>query len=555
MGLEVLLLQRRDVQDHNSGAWVFPGGVVDKTDRDTGAHFADMDDGTASRRLNLNEGGLDFYTAAVRECFEETGILLASIESGAESDNFSPATLATMRAALRSEHETFLNMCRRAKLRLRTSELVYFSHWITPKGLPKRFDTRFFMASAPPAQVVEHDGSELVAHLWIEPSKALSRDSPLKLMNATRTVLSDLARFENVAALLNWAQTLSSIPTILPRFAAGANGRTVVFPNDSSWAEIGLLDPLGEGNAAPRIEPGRNVRLLPNLIRVTANNGGAMTGPGTNSYLVGGGTRNEWAVIDPGPLDATHVEALKAAAPGKIRWIFLTHTHSDHSPATPLLKEATGAPVYGQRPVDMEWQDPTFVPDHVLGENERFAIAEGTTLRAIHTPGHASNHFCYLIEEDRVILTGDHIIQGSTVVINPPDGDMGAYLQSLRELLREDLQWIAPGHGFMMDEPKKVINRLIEHRQQREAKVIAAIRQFTCASIDELLPLVYADVPSALHAMARRSLYAHLVKLKNEGTASENDGHYRIRAGATAASTSDCPSDLSRESSSSAQSV
>ena len=146
-------------------------------------------------------------------------------------------------------------------------------------------------------------------------------------------------------------------------------------------------------------------------------------------------------------------------------------------------------------------------------------MGPASTLRVVHTPGHASNHLCYLLEEERLLFTGDHVMQGSTVVINPPDGDMAAYLQALHALLDEDLQWLAPGHGFLVAEPQAVLRALIAHRLKREAKVTAALRAAGHASLDALLPQVYDDVPAALHAVARRSLLAHLLKLQGDGAA------------------------------------
>jgi len=253
-----------------------------------------------------------------------------------------------------------------------------------------------------------------------------------------------------------------------------------------------------------------------------------MTGPGTNTYLIGGGDTNEWAVIDPGPLGEGHVRAVVGAAPGPIRWIFATHTHVDHSPATVLLKELTGATVHGRLPDHREWQDATFTPDVALTGGERFALPGDTTLRAIHTPGHASNHICYLLEEEKTLFTGDHVMQASTVVINPPDGDMAAYLASLRALLAEDLEWLAPGHGFLMAEPQRAIEWIIAHRLKREAKVVDALAAH--ATADALLPVVYDDVPTRLHPMAMRSLTAHLQKLRADGRAAEQDGRWSLRA-------------------------
>ncbi|HSQ72154.1 MAG TPA: MBL fold metallo-hydrolase, partial [Rubrivivax sp.] len=174
--------------------------------------------------------------------------------------------------------------------------------------------------------------------------------------------------------------------------------------------------------------------------------------------------------------------------------------------------------VSGRIAAHPQWQDKSFAPDVEPRHGDRLPLGPGSTLRVIHTPGHASNHLCYLLEEERLLFTGDHVMQGSTVVINPPDGDMAAYLQALRMLLEEDLQWLAPGHGFLVAEPHAVLRALIAHRLKREAKVTVALRQAGPASLDDLLPRVYDDVPAALHAMARRSLLAHLLKLRGEGS-------------------------------------
>jgi glyoxylase-like metal-dependent hydrolase (beta-lactamase superfamily II) len=279
------------------------------------------------------------------------------------------------------------------------------------------------------------------------------------------------------------------------------------------------------------------VRLSPRVIRVTANNGSLMTGPGTNTYLVGSGASNEWAVIDPGPLDDAHVDAIVAAAPGAIRWIFATHTHHDHSPATVALKARTGATVHGRVAAYPEWQDTSFVPDVPLVGGERIVLSgaggldgEVSTLRAIHTPGHASNHLCYLLEEEKLLFTGDHVMQQSTVVINPPDGDMAAYLASLHAVLAEDIAWLAPGHGFLMAEPRRAIEAIVAHRLKREAKVIAGLRTLGDVDAPTLLATVYDDVNPRLLTAAMRSLRAHLFKLRDEGRARERDDRWSLTA-------------------------
>jgi glyoxylase-like metal-dependent hydrolase (beta-lactamase superfamily II) len=245
-----------------------------------------------------------------------------------------------------------------------------------------------------------------------------------------------------------WAREPRVVPCIVPRIGTGSRGERPVMPDEYAWAELGRIDPEGSGTSSYEIQPGIAVRLSSRVIRVSANNGSVMTGPGTNTYLVGGGPDNEWAAIDPGPFDATHVEAVLAAAPGPIRWIFATHTHVDHSPATALLKARTGAVVHGRLPAYPDRQDPTFAPDRILADGERIVLNDATTLRVIHTPGHASNHVCYLLEEEKTLFTGDHVMQSATVVINPPDGDMAAYIGSLRALaadIGDGLDWLAPG--------------------------------------------------------------------------------------------------------------
>jgi glyoxylase-like metal-dependent hydrolase (beta-lactamase superfamily II) len=280
--------------------------------------------------------------------------------------------------------------------------------------------------------------------------------------------------------------------------------------------------------ARPREEivPGRVVRLSDLVARVTAPNPGMMTGPGTNTYIVG---TDRVALIDPGPESAPHLAAMLEAARGRLRWILCTHTHLDHSPGALALKAATGAELLGFGSVpDDGRQDTAFVPDRALRDGD--VLECGTfRLRAVHTPGHASNHLCYLLEEERWLFTGDHIMQGSTVVISPPDGDMTVYLGSLKRLLTLDLAALAPGHGHVIGKPHDEARRLIAHRLKREQLVIGAFKEKNPARLDELLPFAYHDVPQSLHPAARRSLHAHLIKLQREGRVTETDGTWTLR--------------------------
>jgi glyoxylase-like metal-dependent hydrolase (beta-lactamase superfamily II) len=272
------------------------------------------------------------------------------------------------------------------------------------------------------------------------------------------------------------------------------------------------------------IVAGEVVQLSPRLRRLTAPNPGMMTGPGTNSYIIG---TDELTLIDPGPAIDVHIAALLATVGSRLRRILTTHTHFDHSPAARAVKAATGAEVLGMPAPPQDNQDREFAPDRVPADGEVIDCG-GFSLRAVHTPGHASNHLCYLLVEDRLLFTGDHVMQGSTVVITPPDGDMGAYLKSLEGLLTLDMTCIAPGHGHLIDAPHDEARRLIAHRLKREQKVVDGFAVKNPATLDELVPVVYADTPVKLHGAAKRSLYAHLLKLEADGRVSCNGESWRL---------------------------
>lgn len=263
--------------------------------------------------------------------------------------------------------------------------------------------------------------------------------------------------------------------------------------------------------------------IAPGVARLVAPNASPLTGPGTNCYLIGNPVR---AIIDPGPADAAHLAAIRSAAPG-LEMIMVTHSHPDHSPAARPLAAVTGATVIGlPAPTDGR-QDASYAPKRRPVRDERIALTgTGLTLRVIDTPGHASNHVCYLLDESGLLFSGDHVLDGVTPVILAPDGDMAAYLDSLRRLLDYPLRAIAPGHGRVLPEPRQVIEGVIAHREQREAKVVAVLERLRMATLDELLAEVYDDVSPALHWLARFSLQAHLIKLGKEGRCRCHDDHW-----------------------------
>ena len=272
--------------------------------------------------------------------------------------------------------------------------------------------------------------------------------------------------------------------------------------------------PVPDAGIGPPVTPGEPVAVADRVFRLTAPNPSDMTGPGTNTYLVGA---REIVAIDPGPVIDGHLDAIEASvadAGGSIRWIAVTHHHLDHAPAAVALAERTGAELvaFGHAK--------GVAPDRKVGDG---FVLDGPDfhLRALHTPGHASDHLCWLLEEEAMLFSGDHVMQGSTVVIGPPDGNMIEYLDNLDRLLHHDppIVVIAPGHGRMIGDPAGVISSIVRHRLEREARIADALHELGRGTVDELLPGVYADVREALLPVARRSLWAHLQKLAVDGRA------------------------------------
>ena len=238
--------------------------------------------------------------------------------------------------------------------------------------------------------------------------------------------------------------------------------------------------------------------IAPGVRRLVAHNAGYMTGPGTNTYVLG---RKRCAVIDPGPAGDRHIDRILEETGGDIATVLVTHTHPDHSPGARIIAARTGAELLGRPPPSDGRQDTTFVPTRILEDGDVVNVGD-TRLRALHTPGHASNHVCYLVEGTGLIFTGDHLMQGSTVVIAPPDGNMSHYLRSLRQLQSQPATRIAPGHGHTIEDAQAEVVRIIGHRLQREAKVLERLAKLGTASIDALVISVYDDVDPRLHPVA-----------------------------------------------------
>ena len=509
-GVEVLMLKRTQNAAFLGGAYVFPGGSIDAADSDARVlkRVVGLTAAQADERLRLAAGGLAYYVAAVRECFEEAAILLLQDSRGRTLDPERAQALSRFRDA------PFIDFIEREDLYIPAGELAYYGHWITAPGRSRRFDTRFFVARSPEGQEGSHDETETVHSMWVRPQDALERAArnEIDLVFATQTTLKDLSRFEDPQKAYAYARAIPEVDTNRACRAIGRDGERLFRRGDPQYFEIHWCDPEETGTTGYELLAGVPKRLDRLVTRITAPNPGAMTGPGTNTYLLG---TDELAVIDPGPAIESHLQKIIEEAKGRLRWIICTHTHLDHSPAAAVLKAATGAEVLG-RPAPAG-QDGTFKPDFIVEHGQRIDLGSAT-LRAIHTPGHASNHLCFLLEETRMLFTGDHVMQGSTVVINPPDGNMRAYLASLEALLAEDVAILAPGHGFLVGEPRREMRRLIAHRLAREQKVRTALeRRGGLSTLAELLPLAYDDVPERMHRWAARSLTAHLEKLVEDG--------------------------------------
>lgn len=278
-----------------------------------------------------------------------------------------------------------------------------------------------------------------------------------------------------------------------------------------NWAAE-TVDPLAAADT------GSVRRIAPDVWRIVAPNPSPLTGPGTNTYVVGARRR---IVIDPGPTDAVHIERILDVTDGAVERILCTHSHPDHSPGVVPLRARTGAVVYGMPAPDDGYQDETYAPDRGLCDDECIDDAD-TRLRVLHTPGHASNHACLLLEASGLLFTGDHLMSGSTVVILPPDGSMRQYVESLRELRERPIANLAPGHGSLITGAIVEIDRVLAHRLLRESKVVAALRSRGTATLDEILAEVYGDVPSFMHPVAKYSLLAHAIKLEEDGCATRN---------------------------------
>jgi glyoxylase-like metal-dependent hydrolase (beta-lactamase superfamily II) len=286
-------------------------------------------------------------------------------------------------------------------------------------------------------------------------------------------------------------------------------------------ADIPFVAPLDD------VQYGTVEQVSPLIRRVIANNPGKYSYRGTGTYIIGHG---DVAVIDPGPALDDHREALGTTLAGeRVRAILVTHCHSDHSPLAAWLSEATGAPTIAYAPhgvveIDDEESDVkveesidiAFQPSIRAVDGSLVARGPGWTIRAVHTPGHTSNHLCFALDEEDALFTGDHVMGWSTTVVSPPDGDMRAYMQSLQKVIERGDRTLWPTHGNSVTDPQPFLAAYLAHRVDREQQVLAQVRG-GAGSIEAIVKMLYANVREELHKPAGRSVLAHLVKLVDDG--------------------------------------
>lgn len=261
------------------------------------------------------------------------------------------------------------------------------------------------------------------------------------------------------------------------------------------------------------------------ICRMVGRNPGPMTGPGTNSYIVG---EDRLCLIDPGPINPDQYDSFMGViGDRKLEYILATHTHGDHSPGAAQIHENTGAELVGLPAPEGIAQDKTFKPAREWSDGDEIDCGE-YVLRLIHTPGHVSNHICYYLVGEGLLFTGDHVLQGTTSVILPPDGDMASYIDSLQRLLALELRYLAPGHGGIMSQPYEEIDKLISHRFMREEKVVAGLEKLGECSVDELVLAVYDDVAEHLIPWAKKTMLAHLIKLERDKRVKNTEEHWKI---------------------------
>ncbi len=498
------------------GAYVFPGGGIDGVDAQSHAQ--------STRRVGQSELHLTQAIAAIRESFEELGVLLARHADGSHPTTADIATL--------DRQTPFAAQCTARGLVLAGADVFVLAHWVTDRDLPRRFDVPFLVARMPEGQEPVADESEQFEPCWVRPADALARhaDGGFFMIFPTIRTLERLQAYATVDAVLQACANEAPLWTSCPRAGLLAGVEARYMESEAPYGELALVCPDGQIAHALDWQTTQPVRLLKNVIRLTAPNPGVMTGPGTNSYLVGDADTG-YIAIDPGPADADHLARLCNAAGGDIRMIVCTHSHPDHSPGAQPLQalcmraDRVKPPILGLPSASTARAASAFTPDRALQNREHLVLTNAAregqmthTLRVMHTPGHAANHLCLVLLEDGLLFSGDHILNGSTTVIDPPDGNMTAYLDALDALSTaceaHDIEFILPAHGYVLAQASTAIAQLKAHRLKREAKILAVMQAHPTGTLDDWVHTAYDDVDARIWPVAKRSLLAHVERIQ-----------------------------------------
>ena len=467
---ELLFVRRPDSMRFLGGFHAFIGGALDPGDSsDESISAANLAPDAAAERLGDAAGGLSaigFFLCAVRELFEEVGVLLTSDETEVDTREFEEA-----RRQLLQDRVSIGEVATRLGVTLGTDKLKFHSRWVAPRALPIRFDVRVFLTLD--SGNLDPDPREVDRVQWMSAPTALALAEAGEILMAPPTVAT-------VSALMPY-QTVDEL----------LKGERVI--------------------TAPKIEV-----HSPIVRRIVAPNASIMTGPGTNSWIVG---TKEVIVIDPGSMEPEHVESLANA--GEVRTVLLTHHHPDHISGALELAEMTGAELASSS----VFFSRSAMAGRGLEEGDLITVP-GATLEVIETPGHASGHISLFLREEQALFTGDLILGEGTPVISPPDGDLIQYMESLEKVIALDPARLYPGHFDPRDDAREWMAWYKAHRLERESEILIALEKRT--TIPEIVAVVYEGYPEALHPMAERTVLAHLLKLVKEGRAEQEGENFKI---------------------------
>ncbi len=470
-GVEVFWVKREKALRFGGGFYAFPGGKVDKADGAVPVRGASGEEAT-------------MRVAAARELFEETGVLMAE---GAEA--LGPERLKELRRALLAGERKWGEMLAEAGLTLRAEDFRSAGRWITPPYMPVRFDTRFFLVEAPPHAVAELWPGELSEAAWVEPKAALARwEAGTALLHSPGLyVLQVLERFDTPEAVLARLEAPPHCPDFVAMLVEFQKGLRII--------------PL----VTPTLPPATH----------------------TNGYVLGNG---ELLLVDPGAEDEHELAKLREllsileAEGMRPVAVVLTHHHWDHVGGAKQVKERLGIPLW----CHAYTADRLDVPvERLLKDGEVLELAGNPPQRwrVLHTPGHARGHICLVDERSRAAVVGDMVASVSTIVIDPPEGNMRDYLAQLARLRDLPVTTLYPAHGGPIPDGPGKLQEYLDHRAAREARIIEALPS-TGATLTQVVESAYSDTPPFLHPVAQRSALATLEKLVEEGRAREEQGSY-----------------------------